>query len=284
MPRLRSSEIFALFYFAYVAIISPIFINEWWKPWLLLAAIAAVAVWVARIDRLWSEHLRDWLPLAATLAAYREMDRFTRGANHALENAFLRWDRWLLDDLHVRAAIESLGWLLPAYFELCYLLVYAVAAVAIASLLWNGKRVHADRLWLAYFAGTLGAYALFPYFPSEPPRTAFAGTDLPHVMTAIRRLNLFIVGGYGIHSSVFPSAHVSSALSAAWGLLATLDTKRWIGWAMAFYGLSVAVASVYGRYHYAADAVAGIGMSLLAFPALRLLENSRRGTSRPKAS
>ena len=39
---------------------------------------------------------------------------------------------------------------------------------------------------------------------------------------------------------------------------------------MALYGISVAVATVYGRYHYAADAVAGIVMSLAAILALRL--------------
>ena len=33
---------------------------------------------------------------------------------------------------------------------------------------------------------------------------------------------------------------------------------------MAAYAVSVAVATVYGRYHYAADAVAGFAVSLLA--------------------
>jgi membrane-associated phospholipid phosphatase len=123
--------------------------------------------------------------------------------------------------------------------------------------------------WLAYLVGTLGAYALFPYFPSEPPRTAFPGADMPRVTTAIREFNLFIVGGYGIHSSVFPSAHVSSALSAAWGLLAAIPQRRWIGWTMFAYGIVVAIATVYGRYHYAADGIAGIAVSLVALTVLR---------------
>ncbi len=86
-------------------------------------------------------------------------------------------------------------------------------------------------------------------------------------MTPLRRLNLAIVGGYGIHSSVFPSAHVSSAFSAAWGLLLFFKEKRWTGWAMLVYAASVAVATVYGRYHYAVDAVAGFAISM---PALLL--------------
>ena len=39
---------------------------------------------------------------------------------------------------------------------------------------------------------------------------------------------------------------------------------------MVAYACSVAVATVYGRYHYAVDAVAGIAMSLLAVAALKL--------------
>ena len=155
--------------------------------------------------------------------------------------------------------------------------MYAVAPVALWALFANGRRDRLNHFWLAYLAGTLGAYALFPYFPSEPPRTAFAGQDLPHIVTFLRRFNLWIVGHYGIHSSVFPSAHVSSAWSAAWGLLETLPEKRWIGWTMAAYGLAVAVASVYGRYHYAVDTVAGVLVSLLGLAAVKLFSyrNSR---------
>ena len=85
---------------------------------------------------------------------------------------------------------------------------------------------------------------------------------------------------YGIHASVFPSAHVSSALSAAWGLLATLPARRlWMGWAMAIYGCSVAVATVYGRYHYAVDAVAGAALSGLG---TLVLYRNRRGAKSPR--
>ena len=77
---------------------------------------------------------------------------------------------------------------------------------------------------------------------------------MPNVMTALRQLNLWLVGDYGIHSSVFPSAHVSSAFSAAWALLAYLPERKRFGWGMLVYAVSVAVATVYGRYHYAADA------------------------------
>jgi membrane-associated phospholipid phosphatase len=243
---------------------------RFWKSWALAAAIAAIIQILARFPKRGRSYTRDIAPIAYTLAAYREMDWFTPAVHaHRLERAWIVWDRRLLDDGHLRAAIESTGALLPGFLELCYGLVYAVALASLLAIFLNRCRDRVNLFWLAYLVGTLGAYALFPYFPSEPPRTAFPGADMPRVTTAIREFNLFIVGGYGIHSSVFPSAHVSSALSAAWGLLAAIPKRRWIGWTMFAYGILVAVATVYGRYHYAADGVAGIAVSLVALAVLR---------------
>lgn len=207
---------------------------------------------------------RDWVPLGLTLLAYREMDWFTLPHDHRLERIWVHWDRLLLHEWGLASGLESAGLFLPALLELSYLLVYAVGPFALAILYAREIRSRADRLLLVYLTGTLLAYALFPYFPSDPPRTAFPGTDLPGVLTAIRRINLWIVGGYGIHSSVFPSAHVSSAFSAAWALRLVIPERPRIGWAMFVYATLVAIATVYGRYHYAVDALAGFGVSLVA--------------------
>jgi len=264
---MRSSEWLLLAYFAFVAILSLFFVPGW-KPWILAVAVSALILGLARSES-WA---RDLAPLLLTLVAFREMNWFTPAVHdHHLEQSWIVWDRLLLDGYELRGAIESTGWLLPAFFELCYALVYSVAPIAIWALFANGRRDCVNQLWLAYLAGTLGAYALFPFFPSEPPRTAFAGQDLPTTISFLRRFNLWIVGHYGIHASVFPSAHVSSAISAGWGLLATLPARRrWMGWAMVAYGLCVGLATIYGRYHFAVDAAAGIAASCLGLAAVYL--------------
>jgi len=208
---------------------------------------------------------RDWIPFALTLVAYREMDWFSPlSRDHNLEIGWREWDRKLLHGAGLQHAIEGLGALLPAYLEVCYVLVYAVGPIAVGLLYGQRRRDLVNRFLLFYLTGTLLVYALLPYFPSDPPRTLFAGSDMPNVMTPVRQLNLWIVSGYGIHSSVFPSAHVASAFSAAWALFWLLPEKRRFGWMMLAYAVSVAVATVYGRYHYSADAVAGLGVSMIA--------------------
>lgn len=283
--RLRPYEWLIVAYFTYVATIAPFFIASGETRW-LPAAIAGICTGILiGLGRGRYSILRDWVPLAFTLGAYREMNWFTPAVrDHHLERAWIGWDRWLLDTMHLRAAVESIGALLPSYLEICYVLVYAVAPVSLAIVLTrtrpqnaksNDPRLDLRRhrvsiFWFAYLSGTLAAYALFPYFPSDPPRVVFAGADLPHIVTIFRRFNLAILGKYGIHSSVFPSAHVSSAFACAWGLLLALPERKGYGVAVAIYAFSVAVATIYGRYHFATDATAGFLISFLAFSAPRL--------------
>lgn len=271
MP-LRSSEWVLLAFFFYITVVS-----AWFHPLsgshlfpLLVACVAIIIIGGLAWGELhgpkrFCSYARDWTPFLLTLTAYREMDWFTpRQYDYRLENAWVVWDRMLLDDWGLRRAIESTGAWLPGCLELCYVLVYAVGPFTIAIAYAFEKRQAVDRILVLYLLGTLLSYALFPYFPSAPPRTVFPDADLPHVITPFRQFNLRLLSGYGIHSSVFPSAHVSSAFAAAWAFLLFLPERKWVGWAALMYAASVAIATVYGRYHYAVDAVAGVGISMFA--------------------
>jgi membrane-associated phospholipid phosphatase len=240
-----------------------------WRPFAvdLLAALlfAALAYGEEHEYRRAFSMARDWLPVALVLVAYQEMDWFAfLPHDHHLEFHWIDWDRWLLYRVGLQRALQSLGWVGPAFLELCYLLVYAVGPFTVAALYIVKRRELVNRLLMIYLLGTLLAYALFPFFPSDPPRVVFGGADAPNVVTALRRLNLWLLNDYGIHSSVFPSAHVSSAFSAAWALLLVLPEKRRFGIGMLIYAVCVSIATVYGRYHYAADVVAGFWVSVAA--------------------
>jgi membrane-associated phospholipid phosphatase len=264
--RLRPYEWLIIAYFTYVAAVAPFFISgdKRWLP----AAIAAAAIAILLALSRHNSHIRDWIPLALTFTAFREMNLFTPAIrDHHLENSWIGYDRWLLDTAHLRAAVESLGPLIPSYLEICYVLVYAIALISALILLSNHRHDQLHTFWFAFIAGTLASYALFPYFPSDPPRTVFAGADLPHIVTIFRRFNLTILGKYGIHSSVFPSAHVSAAFACAWGLFVTMPDRRRYAALVAIFAFSVAIATIYGRYHFAVDALAGFIISFCAFSA-----------------
>ncbi|MGH9584883.1 MAG: phosphatase PAP2 family protein [Bryobacteraceae bacterium] len=268
----RTSEWLLIVFFAYIALLIPWFPNRarlhLYPVVLLVCAFALIAVFAygekTRVFRAVS-YVRDWLPLGLTLLAFREMELFMpRHFGAHLERIWIQWDDRLLAGWHMRAGIEALGKVMPFYLELCYLLVYAVAAYCVIVLYASKKRNLVDRFFVIYLTGTLLAYALFPYFPSQPPRIAFPASSAPHVTTWVRTLNLAILNAATIHVGVFPSAHVSSAFSAAWAMFLLLPRRKAVGWVFVFYALSVAVATVYGRYHYIADVAAGFAVSLAA--------------------
>jgi len=269
---LRSSEWLLILYFSYVAMISRVFFLPpamAWRPFavdLLVALLfAALAYGEEHEYQRAFSFARDWLPVALVLVAYQEMDWFAfLPHDHHLEFHWIEWDRWVLYRVGLQRAVEALGWIGPAFLELGYLLVYAVGPFTVAALYIVHRRELVNRLLMIYLLGTLLAYALFPFFPSDPPRVVFGGADAPNIVTALRRLNLWLLNDYGIHSSVFPSAHVSSAFSAAWALLLLLPERRRFGIGMLIYAVSVSIATVYGRYHYASDVVAGFWISVAA--------------------
>ncbi|MDA1315014.1 MAG: phosphatase PAP2 family protein [Acidobacteria bacterium] len=219
----------------------------------------------ARPHAVW-DVVRDWLPFALVLLCYREMGWFAPTEHtFELERSWIVWDRLLLNDWGARDVIESLGPLIPAYLEICYTLVYIFAPFAMAMIYIHGYRGEgSDRLLFIYLLGTLLSYALFPYFPSEPPRAVFPGEDVPRIDTVFRQFNWWILSGGGIHTSVFPSAHVSASFSAVFGMFLIMRRGRWAAWALTAVAVGIFWATIYGRYHYAVDSVAGLGVSLVA--------------------
>ncbi|MBL8177963.1 MAG: phosphatase PAP2 family protein [Bryobacterales bacterium] len=210
--------------------------------------------------------MRDWYPLPLMLLAYREMGWFAPESHtYRLEQGWVVYDRLLLSGWGLRALIESAGPLLPSMLEICYSLVYAIAPFCMG---WLYHRRHVSRMnafLTTFLLGIFLSYVCFPFFPSEPPRTVFPGQDLPGIVTVFRRFNLGLVGNYGIHMSVFPSAHCSGAFAAAFAMRRILPEEPWIGRGLFALACGIALATIYGRYHYAADAAAGIAVAVVAY-------------------
>lgn len=271
VPQLRRTEWALISYFTYTALFALFTPARAELKCLTVGLNAAIiagyfllAHAAALRNRAFFSILRDWYPAPLLLMAYREMGWYAPSHHtYELERGWIVWDRFFLYDLGAKPAIESLGALLPALLEISYSLVYTIPYFSLAVLYAYGLRARADRFLFPFAFSVLAAYALFPYFPSEPPRTVFPGQDLPAYMTVFRRFNLWLVGNYGIHISVFPSAHCSGAFAGAFGMRYALPEKPWVWRFLLALAVFIATATVYGRYHYLVDALAGLGIALL---------------------
>ena len=92
--------------------------------------------------------VRDWYPYPLMLLGYREMGWFARPRDaFPLEEAWVVWDRILLNEWGLKAAIELLGPVLPSILEIAYSLVYAIVPFCMAALYLSGRRERVDELF-----------------------------------------------------------------------------------------------------------------------------------------
>jgi len=100
------------------------------------------------------KHLRNWIPLALMLLAYKEMGWLAPATHlHRFEPMWIAWDRVLLRVWRLKDVIESTGSLLPSALELCYLLVYSLPAFCMSMLYVYRKSREAEALLVIYLLG-----------------------------------------------------------------------------------------------------------------------------------
>jgi membrane-associated phospholipid phosphatase len=278
---LRVSEKLVLGFFVYAVLASVAFPLSWRERVAVLGlnlAATAVILLLGRFSRP-SEFLavlRDWFPCILILLAYRESGLFfIPDPSHRLDYLFVRWDARLLRNPLVLAALSGGSPWLQRYLEFSYFLAYPLVPLGLGSL-YLARRHGAlgrsdkpeegsgtiDHFWTAVLLALFSCYMLFPLFPSTPPRSFFHDSAGPVVRPLFRKMNFWILGQYGIQSSVFPSGHVAAVTATA---LSVRSYQRGLGVVFLIAALSVATATVYGRYHYAADALAGAAIGFTAF-------------------
>jgi membrane-associated phospholipid phosphatase len=73
---------------------------------------------------------------------------------------------------------------------------------------------------------------------------------------------LRVLGVASVQLNTFPSGHAAASLATALAVGARLPL---VGLSLGLLALAIALGSVAGRYHYAADALTGAGLAFLAF-------------------
>lgn len=289
--HLRASEKLALGFLAYAVVASVVFplsLRERLTVQVLNLVSASVVLVLSGIREEKRTGilaiLRDWFPCVLILLAYRESGLFfVPDPTHRLDYLFFRLDTILLKHRWVVGLLSACSSLLQRYFEFSYLLCYPLVPLGLGSLVvarrWGVLRgSDADRsidhFWTAVLLALFFCYIVYPLFPLTPPRSLFHDFIGPPVRPFFRKMNFWILGQYGVEACIFPSGHVAAVTATA---LAVRSHLPRVGVVFLILGASVVAATVFGRYHYAADAVAG------AFAGAAAIFISNRMHHKPRA-
>ena len=149
---------------------------------------------------------------------------------------------------------------LVEYLELAYLLCYAVVPAGYLWLLLAGYRGDLDRFWSVVLLAAFLCYGMLPWMPTRAPRVVEG--DRSHWRSAVRHLNLAVLSRGSVQWNTFPSGHTAASIATALAVGAHVPLA---GMALGVVAVSIALGSVAGRYHYAADAIAGAVIAVVAF-------------------
>jgi membrane-associated phospholipid phosphatase len=235
----------------------------------LTAVVAAVLAPRARRAGALGTLLGEFYPLALTVALYTHVGLVNAAGGVAHDALVLRWEQALFGGqpaLEWVRAFPSPAW--STLMHGAYLSYYAILAAAPLGLWWRGRRPAAREALFLMMTTFYACYAIFLAFPVAGPRYLFPPADNAATAVPLARLAHRLLESGSAWGTAFPSSHVAVALVAA--------AAAWRGWrVLGAILLPAAVlltlATVYGQFHYAVDALAG---ALVA--AARLLRRGRR--------
>jgi hypothetical protein len=266
---MRASEWITLGYLAILAGVALLRRLPAGRRWFVCAATGGLALVVAGIAAGEAVSavgaIRNWAPVLYLLGGYWIPSALVRQRNDAFERALHAVDRrWLGEDP------RGVGARLPRpvleLLEAAYLSCYPVLPLGAGILIAGGLEAQIDRYWTAVLLAGFLSYVALPWTAARPPREIEVPAD--DLRSTVRRLNVATLARASVQLNTFPSGHVATSLAAALAVGAVLPAP---GVAMGLVASGIAVGSVVGRYHYAADVPAGVAVAVAAWAVSRLV-------------
>jgi membrane-associated phospholipid phosphatase len=199
--------------------------------------------------------LGEFYPLILTAALYTQIGLVNAAAGVCHDAIVQGWEEALFGGQPSRDWIRaSPSPTLSRLLHAGYLSYYVVVAAAPLGLWLSGRRGPARQALLRIMAAFYVCYAAFLVFPVAGPRYAFALADNAATRVELAVFTQTLLDSGAAWGTAFPSSHVAASLTAA---LSALGSWRALGRPLLAASVLLALATVYGQFHYAVDSLAG---------------------------
>lgn len=232
--------------------------------WLLVAhGLMVVLVLVASRAReagSVGRFLADWYPMLLLGGLYAEVGVVNVDAGYQNDHVIQRLEQWVFgSQVSYRWIREMPSPVLSWIMHGCYLAYYAILYASPLGLWVSGRREPARRTIFAVMVTFYLCYVAFLFFPVAGPRYAFDPAHNAATEIWPARVTQWLLDRGDAWGAAFPSSHVAAAVVAA---ICALRYWRPLGLALAPFTIGLVLSVVYGQFHYAVDAVAGLVVAL----------------------
>ena len=258
-----------ILYLAFVGVLVVVrqgHVRYWVAIGLIHAALIALIAMLAQLQELQAlqarrlpvlEFLRYWYPTLLFGFFFEEVAFIV----HAI---FPGWfDHLLIAADYALFGVNPTVWIeqfssywVTEFMQLAYT-TYLPVTIGLGAYLWLKRPREAFQALIvstcvAYYIG----YVIFIFFPIESPYHTLAHLQKVELVGGPFSAVIGWIERYGrVHGGAFPSAHVSGSVVA---LICAWRYARRVGFWLTPLVLSICVSTVYGRYHYVVDVLAGI--------------------------
>ena len=212
----------------------------------------------------WWHFWRHWYPHLFFLFCFEELAHLMTLVTPRWQDArLIAFDHWLTG-VHPSIWLEQ--FVTPArneFMQLTYL-SYFTYLLIVGGILYFKREWHAYWSVMTYsMAGYMIGYFIAMSFPVESPWFAMAGSWKAALAGGPITATVNFIEHFGrVRGAAFPSEHVAGAVAALWG---AWRFRRWLFWTMLPVFLLMCVSTIWGRYHYIADAFAGLITGTLGY-------------------
>lgn len=270
-PNLLPPDWITIFYLAITGVLICIFRKNLrrWRIYLSSYAVVILGLLsLAFISRgalpLPLQILRDWYPIATIPIFYVMIPSLTQLVVRGyLDDKIIEWEgRLFKGQPSVYLSTQFPSKMFSEFLHLCYFSFYAIVVGLAAVLYLQGRR---EAFHEAVFAEVLTfnlCLIWYIFMPVTGPRYKFEKIKGHLADGFFFKLVHAILSSTASKGTAFPSSHCAIAvivvLSAArYDLLAFI--------VLCLFGVGLVISTVYGRFHYAIDAVAGAVLAVIVF-------------------
>lgn len=232
--------------------------------WLLLAHLLIfLLIWLVRLPGLGTvgRAIAELYPLILLVGLYSELDVLNAG--RPVHDALVQhWETMLFGGQPSRDWWRSSPSVIWSFILHGAYLAYYPILIVPAFWMAAHRRVASLRVFiLSVMTAFVACYLCFIFLPVAGPYYAFPRPEGPFVGTLTARWVYDTLSQGSSFGAAFPSSHVAATVAA---LLAGWRASRRLGMALLLPTGLLIVAVVYCQMHYAVDALAGLGVGLVA--------------------
>ncbi len=222
-----------------------------------LLAVVALLRFAPRECRGVADFLRHFYPAMLLPLAYSDLGHLTRLLTGSYFDAQVVQLDQAIFGCQISQVLHTLvpSRFLSEYTHLSYLLYFALVPLVSLPLYGAGRRAELRLVTTTFMATFAACYLTFIAFPVQGPFHHFGPLDPQALQSYFAGLSHWVLHRGSALGTAFPSSHVAAAV-VAW-MMCRRTLPRLAPWVLVL-SVGVFIGTVYGGFHYGADALAGL--------------------------